>query len=97
MIHKHEPVPEEDMWYISPKYTICQVLRDIYFEAVRIGSREIQVEARVAVAMAKAMNSQLKEYNRNWWKGFYDPNIAESRDHDGAGDVLGSDMEGKDT
>lgn len=62
------------MWYRSPKYTICEVLRDIFFDAGKIGSDKIQLQARIATAMAKAMDKKLKEYDKSWTDGFYDEN-----------------------
>lgn len=65
------------MYYMSPYNTICEVIRTIYHEGVRLGSEEIQTQARLAMSMAKAMNSKLKEYNKGWNADFYDMNPNE--------------------
>lgn len=73
-LHKHEPVPEKAMYHVSSKNTICETLRDIYFEADRIGNEQIKLNVRIVVAMAKAMDKKLKEYNKEWNKEFFDNN-----------------------
>ena len=73
-LHKHEPVPEKDMYHVSKQNTVCETLRDIYFEADRIGNEDIKLKARIATAMAKAMDRKLREYNPNWVDDFFDPN-----------------------
>lgn len=76
-LHKHEPCPIELMNYVSPYNTICEVIRTIYWEAERIGCEDIQLQCRIAITMAKAMNSKLKEHNKGWSADFYDANPNE--------------------
>ena len=71
MIHKHEPVTEEAMNWISPDLTICETIRQAYH---LIDNEDARLKLRVATAMAKAMTAKLQEYNRNWHKGFWDAN-----------------------
>ena len=71
MIHKHEPVAEEKMAKRSLRYTICQVLREIYFST---SDPKIKLNCRIATSMAKAMDRKLKENNVTWAVGFFDIN-----------------------
>jgi hypothetical protein len=71
-LRKHEPVPERMMFYSSPEYTICQVIRDIYFEADKLGYESIKLKARIATSMAKSMAAKLSEYHESWESGFFD-------------------------
>jgi len=69
--HKHEPISEEAMNWISPQDTICETIRQAYH---RIDDQEARLKLREATAMAKAMTTKLQEYNRNWKAGFFDDN-----------------------
>ena len=57
-MRKHEPVPEEEMNWMSPRRTICQVLREIYFNSE---DENIKYWEREATGMAKAMTEKLLE------------------------------------
>ena len=61
-LHKHEPVPESEMVWLSPKYTLCQVIREIFWLADKHGDTTIKYKSRIAMAMAKAMNNKLVDY-----------------------------------
>lgn len=83
MIHKHEPVSEEQMNWISPDETVCETLRHAYAEIKSVNDEAIfgdnrlddaMLQIRTATAMAKSMTRKLQEYNRNWRKGFWDAN-----------------------
>ena len=78
-LRKHDPVPEADMYKRSPRYTLCECLRDIYHEAYKIGSESIQLNARIATAMAKAMDARLKVHDRNYCDSIYDKNDKVSK------------------
>ena len=71
-LRKHEPCPVKMMFYASPYNTICEVIRTIYHEAVKLKSEDIQLQARTALSMAKAMDSKLKQYNISWNVDFFD-------------------------
>jgi hypothetical protein len=71
MLHKHKPVSRETMNWISPKYSICQTLREIYHKTE---DDEIKYKCRIAVSMAKAMSKKLNELNPNWKSAFWDEN-----------------------
>lgn len=71
MLHKHEPVPEKAMDWISPENTICNTIRQAYH---LIDNDEARLKLREATAMAKAMTAKLQQYNRNWRKGFWSEN-----------------------
>ena len=68
LVRKHEPVPEEEMNYVSPHETICAILRDIYFVTQ---NADIKLKARIAMSMAKGMNRKLKTYKANWDDEFF--------------------------
>jgi hypothetical protein len=70
-IRKHDPVSEKEMAWISPNYTICQVLREIYYATDDPG---IRINCRVATSMAKSMTRKLSEYKKGWEADFWDPN-----------------------
>ena len=74
MTAQHGPAPIEMMSHVSPKFTICEVVRQIYHEAVRIGSEDIQLKARIALSMGKAMDTKLRTYNKAWKIDFFDNN-----------------------
>ena len=71
LANKHSPVSPEEMEHTSPKYTICELLREIYY---RTDDEQIKIKCRVAVAMAKAMDTRLRELNPEWKKGFFERN-----------------------
>lgn len=60
---KFEPVSDEAMADISPKYTICEVLREIYWLADDAGINAIKEKARLATSMAKSIVSKLADYS----------------------------------
>lgn len=70
-LRKHEPIDEEAMKWISPKNSICEVLREIYW-----GTKDpnIKLKCRVATSMAKAMTAKLSEYKEGWEEGYWDDN-----------------------
>lgn len=70
-LRKHDPVSDEQMQWVSPNHSICQVLREIYFTTEDPG---IKMHCRVATAMAKAMTKKLKEYKDNWEEDFWEQN-----------------------
>ena len=70
-LHKHEPVSEESMAWASPNHSICQVLREIYFNTWNEENKRL---CRVATAMAKSMTAKLEGYKQDWEKGFWDKN-----------------------
>ena len=74
-LRKHEPVSEREMCRVSPFYSICEVLREIYHKS---SDPEIKLKARIATAMAKSMSNKLTEYNGAWKKGFFDLNLTRS-------------------
>jgi len=67
----YDPCPESLMLGEKyPRYVICEVLRQIYHLSSDEG---IRLRARIAMTMAKRMNSKLKEYkvifdNTEWTK-----------------------------
>lgn len=73
-IHKHEPVDVDDMYCISPRFTICECIRIIYHEAVRVDNESIQLLCRIATAMGKSMESKLAAYKAEWDAEFWDGN-----------------------
>jgi hypothetical protein len=56
---------------ISPRYTICQVLRDIYHAST---DKDIRLKLRVAVSMAKSMDKKLRKYKPHYDIDLYDTN-----------------------
>ena len=71
MLHKHDPIDEKEMTWISDKYTICQVLREIYWKT---DDPEIKLNCRIAMTMAKRITRKLTEYKKGWDEGFFDKN-----------------------
>lgn len=66
---KYEPVPEEQMVYISSKYTLCEVLREIYRKT---GDKEIKLKCQIATAIGKSMAARITKYEgRNWGRKQY--------------------------
>lgn len=70
-MRKHEPVSDDQMLWVSPNNSICQVLRDIYHSTE---DEEIRLKCRVATAMAKSMTAKLEDYKKNWAEHFWDKN-----------------------
>ncbi len=68
---KHIPVPVEDMEIVSPKNSICQVIRDIYHETE---DENIRLKCRLACAMGKSMSEKITELSgdNHWFKTFWD-------------------------
>ena len=52
----YDPCPEEWMGMENPRFTICEILREIY-QATHDSS--IRLKARIAMTMAKKMNNRL--------------------------------------
>ena len=73
MLHKHEPVDEKAMKWTSPKFTICETLRQIYW---RTNDPDIKLFCRIATSMAKSMNNKLQTYKKDWDDNFFDENPA---------------------
>ena len=61
-----------DMHKMSPKRTICEVLREIY--ALQGVTPKIQEKCMEAVVMAKKMDAKLRGYKADWSKDFFEPN-----------------------
>jgi hypothetical protein len=70
-IHRHEPISEEAMKWVSQQHTICETLREAYH---LIDNEEARLKLRIATSMAKSMTAKLSEYKRNWRNGFWDDN-----------------------
>lgn len=70
-LRKHEPIDEEAMRWISPKNSICEVLREIYWKT---SDPEIKLKARIATSMAKSITGKLSEYKKGWEKEYWDKN-----------------------
>ena len=60
-LHEHEPISEAEMRKRPGPYTVCRVLRDIYFST---DNEHIKLKCRVATSMTKAMTKKLFEYNK---------------------------------
>lgn len=52
------PYPESRMGMVFPRYTICEVLRQIYR---KIEDPEVRLKIRIAMAMGKSMDAKLRE------------------------------------
>lgn len=53
----------------NPRYTVCEVLREIWQETE---NATVKLKTRIAMTMAKKMNDKLMEYNKKWqeqWDG----------------------------
>jgi len=70
-LHKHDPISEGAMNWVSPDHTICQTIREAYHLT---SNEEARLKLRVATSMAKSMTKKLEEYKRNWKQGFWEPN-----------------------
>ena len=71
---KHQPVPEADMEVVSPRYSICEVIRGIYKST---DDPKIKTECRIATAMAKAMSKKISDLltdQQYWFVDFWDKN-----------------------
>lgn len=68
---KHEPCDIRLMDKEWPEVTICEMLRQI-FRATE--NEEIRLKARIAVTMAKKMDSKLREYKKTWDRRFWESN-----------------------
>ncbi|NIP27596.1 MAG: hypothetical protein GWN94_22915 [Phycisphaerae bacterium] len=60
---RREPVSEKEMSKnrYDGHYTICQKLREIY---AATDDKDIKMDCRIAMAMAKAMHERLKAYKK---------------------------------
>ena len=71
------PVSHEEAMSINmrdkdlPVWTICEVLRKLYWVADTIHNEEIKLMAREASVLAKRMNKKLREYKSNYDKGWW--------------------------
>lgn len=54
-----DPCPEEWMTMSNPKYSICEVLREIWQS---VDDPQVKIRARIALTMAKKMNLKLIYY-----------------------------------
>jgi len=61
-----------NMHVISPRRTICEVLRRIH--NTKGVTPEIQKKCIEATVMAKKMDAKLREYKADWSKNFFKPN-----------------------
>lgn len=61
MLHRHDPVPESDMYHVSPNETVCETLRQAYWMTE---DDDLRLLLRIATAKAKAMSKRLGEYKR---------------------------------
>lgn len=66
----YDPCPVEWMGHHNPRFTLCEVLREIYSTTEQ---ENIKLLSRVAMNMAKRMNSKLMEYNPKWQEMFNAP------------------------
>lgn len=64
---KYTPCSEELMEVRNSRFTICEVLREIYHSTQDEKNRYL---LRVAMNMAKSMNGKLMEYNATWQEIF---------------------------
>ena len=64
---QYEPCPVELMGVRNHRFTICEVLREIYHTSE---NERIKLLARIAMTMAKRMNNKLFEYNHTWQEVF---------------------------
>jgi hypothetical protein len=65
---KIKPASEESMMKVWPENTICQTLRTIYGKTE---DDEIKILCRIAVSMAKKMDTKLREYSKTWDEGLW--------------------------
>ena len=70
-LHRHEPVPEEEMRYSSPRHSICETLREAYHFLEGTQHEDVRLKLREATAMAKAMSEKLSEKKPNWYWNFW--------------------------
>ena len=66
---RYEPYAEALMDTENPKFTICEVIREIYKLST---DPEVKMRARIAMTMAKKMQMKLIKYNAledNYYKG----------------------------
>ena len=70
-LHKHEPVSEGEMKVVSPRYSICECLRQCYWMT---SDPNLKLKLREATAMAKAMGKKL---SKNDIASLWDRNIGE--------------------
>lgn len=66
---KMKPIGEKYMFYSSKRYTLCQMLREIY---QLTDDPEIRLKCRIASRMAKCMATMVTEYKGiGWEESFY--------------------------
>lgn len=61
-----KPMPERDMNWISRRWTLCQILRELYHVT---DDPELKLKIRIASTMAKAMATAISEHEPNWGRG----------------------------
>jgi len=67
-----EPVPEEEMLFVGFKYTVCEILREIY---KAVDDPDIKMKCRVASGIAKKMAARVTAHEgKHWGKTFYPRN-----------------------
>lgn len=69
VLKKYDPCPVEWMNAKNPRFTLCEVIREIYHIT---DDAKIKMLCRIATNMAKSMNHKLMEYNTKWqeqWDG----------------------------
>ena len=83
MLHRHEPVTEEEMEWESPRYSVCETIRQAYHLITKTDDGlihydndlvEAKLKLREATAMAKAMSEKLAQKKPNWFWNFWDKN-----------------------
>lgn len=75
MVVKFEPVPEEEMRSKHHWYTFCEVQREIFRMADKISDRDlkkaIQLQTRLAIAMAKPLAERIEALDPKWPGAYY--------------------------
>lgn len=64
-IKEYAPCSLEVLKREFPMNTICNDLREIYFEAEKMGNEKIMLLSRIAITKGKRMSRKLFEYNQN--------------------------------
>lgn len=68
------PYPESRMGMAFPRYTVCEVIRQIYKKS---DDPEIKLKCRIAISMTKAMDEKLREYSALYGNSFW---VSETRE-----------------
>ena len=61
-----EPVPEMDMQWTSRRWTVCQILRELFHS---IDDPALKLKCRIACRMTKAMATEITKHNPEWGRG----------------------------